>query len=133
MSIGLVVRSRHSGGGKNRSKLAGEVIGSYREKLGLVALLCFLDDVDHEPFKRDMGAANRGFYIPLRDSTPHDRVFPEYLTNALFDESLMDPRRLFDELIYLHGSTCEDPVGLAVRLPALAGWRLVVWPGSVRP
>ena len=52
-------------------------------------LLCFLDDVDHEPLKDRIGAANRGFYEALCEPLYEMTLwffYPEYLKDLILVE-----------------------------------------------
>jgi len=80
-------------------------------------LLCFLDDEDWPLFKCLLGQSNRGFHRPLSDQTAF-ADWPEYVTEQIFVD---DPKefwfkRQFDHVVYLYGSTCENPVGLTMTL-----------------
>jgi hypothetical protein len=60
------------------------------------------------------GPANRGFYLPINDSTALGEIgIPEYVSDHVYID--LNPRAV-DELIYLHGSTCADEVGLVLTL-----------------
>jgi hypothetical protein len=54
--------------------------------------------------------------MPLCSETPDDYIFPEYLTDQLFDHSSPYSSRVFDHLIYVRGSTCSNETGLMMTL-----------------
>lgn len=69
-------------------------------------LLCFFDDRDW-PFLRGHGmAANRGAYF----HAPPWQNTPLYVR----EQALVAGQPVFDELIYLHGSTCSSHLGLTM-------------------
>jgi len=81
------------------------------------SLLCFLDDEDTPDIKSQYGVANRALYGPIHDTTPL-AIFPSYVTDCiLVDDGVSIPfPRAFDNLIYVHGNTCEDDLGLTMAL-----------------
>jgi hypothetical protein len=87
------------------------------ENLPDTRLLCFLDDEDWLLFKYMLGQSNRGFHRPLSDQTAF-ADWPEYITEQIFvdDPKQLWFRRLFDHVIYMYGSTSENPVGLTMTL-----------------
>jgi len=80
-------------------------------------LLCFFDDQDHCVFKNEnvgFGEANRAVSGPVW--TPADlRDWPlDIIRHVFSSHSLDDNKPAFDFVIYVHNSTCEDPVGLTM-------------------
>jgi len=76
-----------------------------------------LDDNDPVILKHAFGAANRGAYGPIKDSTSLD-IWPDYVTGCILVDdgiSLLFPR-VIDDLVYLYGSTCANEVGLTITL-----------------
>jgi len=81
--------------------------------------LCFLDDEDSQDFKaaNGLGAANRAFHRLISNSTAFPG-WPKYVTDCLFvlERDPIGRRLLFDQVIYLYGSTCADSVGMTMSL-----------------
>jgi hypothetical protein len=79
--------------------------------------LCFLDDDDPLTLKGERGAANRGLYGPISDTSPLAGL-PDYVTSCiLIDDGISLPfPRVVDDLVYLYGSTCANDVGLTMTL-----------------
>jgi len=75
-------------------------------------LLCFLDDEDWRAFKAQNGAANRGFYAPVRAVHPHWLIAPRYLLETVF----VDGAPAFDDFVYFHGTTCAGDIALTMTL-----------------
>ncbi|MFZ1971640.1 MAG: hypothetical protein WAU89_02280 [Candidatus Acidiferrales bacterium] len=116
-AVTLVVRPEGSGTPSRRRELARRVIEVFTSELANSRLLCFLDDQDPPIIRFDRGPANRGFYAPIHDGTPLDWV-PDYASGHIYVDdgvSVFYPR-VVDGLIYLHGSTCDDEVGLVMTL-----------------
>lgn len=116
-AVTLVVRPEGSETPSQRRELARRVIEVFTSELANSRLLCFLDDQDPPIITFDRGPANRGFYAPIHDGTPLDRV-PDYVSGHIYVDdgvSVFYPR-VVDGLIYLHGSTCDDEVGLVMTL-----------------
>lgn len=86
------------------------VIGRFQSLPTRLRLLAFLDDEDAAFFRSELGAENRGFFKPLRGTTG---AWPRYLTVHLlaFGSFQNSATWLFDTVIYVHGTTCSDPVG----------------------
>lgn len=117
MSVTLVVRPEDSDTASPRRELARRVIEQFASELANARLLCFLDDQDAPIIRLDRGPANRGFYAPISDSTPLDWI-PEYVSSYIYvdDGVSVFYRRAVDGLIYMHGTTCDDEVGLVMTL-----------------
>lgn len=100
-----------------RETLAERVLDCFGHDLPTSKLLCFLDDEDATDIKHQYGAANRGLYGPIHDTMPL-AIFPGYVTDCiLVDDYVSVPfPRVFDDVIYLHGSTCEDDASLIMTL-----------------
>jgi hypothetical protein len=96
---------------------AQRVLDCFGNNLPPSRVLCFLDDNDPAILKQAFGAANRGAYGPIKDSTPLD-IWPDYVTDCILVDdgiSLLFPR-VIDDLVYLYGSTCANKVGLTMTL-----------------
>ena len=98
-----------------RETTARRVLAQFGKQFPDGRLLCFLDDVDHQPLRDRIGAANRGVYEPLDNSTLWPD-YPDYLKDLILVEnpSSFLLVRMFDQVIYLHGSTCTSEVGLVI-------------------
>jgi hypothetical protein len=94
---------------------ARRVLDQFRDALHDCRLLCFFDDEDCQEFKRIMGERNRGFHLPISDKTAFPG-WPEYVTQCIFvdDPTSFWYKRMFDHVIYLHGSTCASRVGMTM-------------------
>jgi hypothetical protein len=109
------VKSSDSAVKKQREDEAQRVVAEFGDTLPDCRLLCFFDDEDCREFKRSMGEGNRGFHRPICDSTAF-AGWPEYITESIFIDDPMEFwfKRVFDHVIYLHGSTCSDRVGMTM-------------------
>ena len=72
-------------------------------------LFCFIDDEDCQWLRQKFGLANRGVQGAL-EAGKEDSL-RKYLRQYLLDDA---GNLLFDNLIYVHGSTCEPDVSLAI-------------------
>ena len=103
MALTLIAKSADDAAKAQRESAARNVIASF-EALPDRRLLCFFDDEDW-PLLRGRGmAANRGayFHSPRWASTPY----------YVHGHAVPDGRPAFEELIYLHGTTCSNDVSL---------------------
>jgi hypothetical protein len=117
MPVTLRVKSEDSTLRTQRETIAQRVLARFLDFLPASRLLCFLDDVDSSTLKRAFGAANRGLYGPIRDSTPMPD-WPEYVTNCIFvggGVSLLRPR-MIDDLVYIYGSAWTNEAGATMTL-----------------
>ncbi len=78
-------------------------------------LLCFFDDQDCQSFKEQIGQTNRGFFRTLTDGRPLGDDWPNYLREVLHVR-MGGCSYEFHEVIYLHESTCSNPIGLTMTL-----------------
>ena len=102
------VKSSDTAVRKHREDAAQRVIEHFAKRLPDRRLLCFFDDEDWHALKQEAGAANRGCYSPVR---PGGLGWPpDYLSECL----VVDSQFAFDDLVYLHGSTCECELGLTM-------------------
>jgi len=77
-----------------------------------------IDDVDFHWLKAKYGETNRGqFAAPIR-GTGLQEVVPRYFYDfvAPMDSHTYELNYLFDSVIYLHGTTCEQDLGLVLTL-----------------
>ncbi|HLM97698.1 MAG TPA: hypothetical protein VK335_00345 [Bryobacteraceae bacterium] len=93
---------------KQREDAAQRVIACFGNRLPDVRLLCFLDDEDWQDIMVDTGPTNRGFYKNPRQGGLH------YPPHELMETLFIDGHFAFDRLIYLHGTTCSDTIGLTM-------------------
>jgi len=100
---------------RRREAAAYRVIDHFGNRLTDRRLLCFLDDEDCHTLKTHFGHSNRGFYAPIGGGNFWSE-WPDYLKECVLVE---EPSSLlltfvFDHVIYLHGSTCANEIGLAM-------------------
>lgn len=112
----VVVKSNDEFVKKHTEGAASSVIAAFGDKLPEARLLCFFDDQDWMPFKESFGLANRGFYGPIGPGAFSNPSWPEYVKRIVLVD---DPpswilRQGFDHIIYLHGSTSADELGLTM-------------------
>jgi hypothetical protein len=117
MPVTLKVKSGNATLKAQREAAARRVLDYFDGSLPSSRLLCFLDDGDPPILKQLFGAANRGVYGAIDDSTPL-ADWPEYVSTCILVDdgvSLLYPR-VIDDLVYLYGSTCANEVGLTMTL-----------------
>lgn len=117
MPITIKVKSKNEGVRIQREKAAQCVVSQFGLCLPSSRVLCFLDDEDPSSLKQAFGAANRGLSGPVKDGDDLS-VWPDYVQKCVFVDDDVYPytRRVIDQLIYLHGSTCSDEVSLTMTL-----------------
>ncbi|OFV94621.1 MAG: hypothetical protein A3H28_00480 [Acidobacteria bacterium RIFCSPLOWO2_02_FULL_61_28] len=93
-----------------REAAAKSVIDHFGNQLPNLRLLCFFDDADCTYLKQIAGEANRGVYLSVLRG-PAWQSLQHYVRDECFSAQLT---WLFDRLIYLHGSTCANDVGLTM-------------------
>jgi hypothetical protein len=118
MSTTVKVESSDASVRVQRETVAQRVLTQFGDRLPDLRLLCFLDTEDWQPFRDYAGEANRGFYTPLKRDTFTWPPWPDYVMAHIFvnDPASISVGRAFDHVIYLHGSSCEDQVGLTMTL-----------------
>jgi hypothetical protein len=116
MSSTMKVKSEDSVVRAEWETAARRVLSQFGNQLPDLRLLCFLDNEEWQPFREYVGEANRGFYTPLKESTFAWPVWSDYILGHVFmdEPSCFPVRRAFDHVIYLHGSSCENEVGLTM-------------------
>lgn len=112
MPVTLRIKSTDDTAKTHREALAQRVFTSLGLQSAGRRLLCFLDDEDWHAFKARNGAANRGFYAPVRAGHPHWRIAPRYILDSVFT----DGAAAFDDFVYLHGTTCAEDIALTMTL-----------------
>jgi hypothetical protein len=117
MSITIKVKSEHEATRIQREKAAQCVVSHFDLCLPTSKVLCFLDDEDPSSLKQAFGAANRGLSGTVKDGDDLS-VWPDYVRKCMHVDHNVYPytRRVIDQLVYLHGSTCSDEVGLTMTL-----------------
>ena len=108
MPLKLDVKTSDNTTKLQRTELAQRVVDYLNPQLRNRRLLCFLDDEEWQTL-REYGEANRGIYIPL--PSPLLRCAPQYILGRLGAGD-----GLFDDRIYLHGTTCSSALGLTMTL-----------------
>jgi hypothetical protein len=113
MPLTVTVKSESDSTKAHREEVAGRVIAQFGNRLPDFSLLCFFDDTDWQSAKQTIGKANRGLAGPIKDDLCE---WPEYVRRCVIVDDPLRPskKRLFDHIIYLHGSTCTNDVGLAM-------------------
>lgn len=116
MAVTLKVESPNEEVKVRREGEARRVLSHFGDRLPASRLLCFLDDVDSSLIKEKFGPDNRGGYVPIHDNTPTG-LLPDYVRHhILIDDGGKSLRRVVDDLIYTHGSTCANELGLTMTL-----------------
>jgi hypothetical protein len=99
-----------------RESLCKRVLEQFQAHLPSLRFLCFIDDVDSPSLKAKLGQANQGMHVNLGkyESLPEcQRIpLPHYVESRLYDQTSRE--RIFDTLIYLHGSTCAVEVSMII-------------------
>lgn len=112
----VVVRCKDRAVKARREALAERVLAYFGNTLPNRRLLCFFDEEDFRKLKNEVGAANRGLYEAIDVHALRFWVdeywgaWPHYVQERIVDGD----ERLFDHLVYLHGSTCLKDVGLTM-------------------
>lgn len=114
LPIVVTAKSAESRLRARREVVAQGVLRHFGERLPKATLLCYLDDQDWDDLRAKANCpAMRGFFLPVRrGETWHGSTPPADLVHTLFNEGVP----AFQYLIYLHGSTCTNDVGLAMTL-----------------
>lgn len=114
LSVKVEVKSSDDSVKVRRHVAAQSVLEEFGNQLPDLRLLAFFDDQDWDYFKREMGDSNRGLYTPIKAGNFQWAVWPDYVKECILvdDPSSFVFKQDADHLIYLHGSTCADEVGL---------------------
>jgi hypothetical protein len=108
----LIAKGDDQADKRRREVAALRVLDRFGLRFPDCRLLCFLDDEDWWQFKAENGIANRGFYSRVRARDRDWQIAPTYILEELFPHGAV----AFDGLVYLHGSTCSDDIGLTMTL-----------------
>jgi hypothetical protein len=112
----LEVKAEDHGVKIQRKAVAQRVIDFFGPSLPDSRLLCFLDEVDPPTVRGGRGPANRALYGPIHDISDLEG-WPNYVRDCIYSSDPYGGRaRVIDDLVYLHGSTCVDDVGLTISL-----------------
>src|ERR1700683_4921469 len=79
-------------------------------------VLCLIDDEDFYPRKHGESATNRGNRFDVR-GVYLPAFLPDYFVNLVLQVSAwpsLHREDLCDQVVYLHGSTCETDIGLTL-------------------
>lgn len=118
MPIEIVVAGNDKTVKTQRIILAERVVSALPGALPDQKLLCFFDDNDCLLLKRHVGAANRGLYMPIVNGHPLWMLLPDVVRRyVLFGNGSVHSTeriRTFDHLVYLHGSTCSNEIGMTM-------------------
>jgi hypothetical protein len=112
----VIVKSTDTTVQAQRKAAAERVIADFGNRLPSQQLLCFFDDKDFHELKQDVGKENRGLYSTIKVNGflfwTDERwgAWPDYVKECI----VVDDQRVFDHIIYLHGSACSNEVGLTM-------------------
>jgi hypothetical protein len=112
MSTTVKVKSADDDVRMRRKAVAQRVLAYLGDELPDSRLLCFFDDEDWQALKAKRGIANRGFYEHIRKG--HLPLWWSESPNHLREALMVDGEVAFSDLIYVHGSTCSNEVGLTM-------------------
>jgi hypothetical protein len=115
----IIIASNDADVAAKREGLARRVVAHFGSSLPDSTLLCFFDGTDWQGLRNERGEANRGFYSWTRPLTEDEYWdWPEHLRRHIFadDRAPGHKKSAFDNLIYLHGSTCQTDTGLVMTL-----------------
>lgn len=114
MPLKIEVKSYDDAVKVTRETAAQRVVDEFGNSLPDLRLLAFFDDEDWTPFKKGFGQSNRGLYIPIKAGNFEWSTWPDYVKSCILvdDPSSLLLKQDFDHVIYVHGSTCADEVGL---------------------
>ncbi len=112
MAVTIEVKAREQNVRLERHALAQRVLDEF-EQFPDLKLLAFFDDEDALFFRSRWGPANRAMFA---DAGAPTFEWPEYLTKLMYvyRSSYWVPDLVFDWVIYLHGTTCSDAIGLVM-------------------
>jgi hypothetical protein len=115
----IIAESKDAAVAARREALARHVTAHFGSGLPESTLLCFLDGTDWQVLRNERGQTNRGFYVWAKPFTEDEcGDWPEHLRKHFFTDNSASGRSKspFDNLIYLHGSTCQTDTGLVMTL-----------------
>ena len=119
MSDPIVVKHSDQSVIDERHTSASEVLGQF-PRLPRAWPLIFLDDVDDPFFRMKRGETNRGFFVP---SLSGDKLmgiempltrWPDYIIKHVYSQKMKE--FLCDQVVYICGSACAEPVGRVMTL-----------------
>lgn len=109
----VIVRSKDASETERRKEAARQCLVTFGV-LPAGRLLCYFDNVDWWAFKDErigFGKANRGLSGLVTKST-NFQDWPIYVVMSIYPLCSEEPA--FDFVTYLHDSSCNDPVGMAM-------------------
>lgn len=114
----LVVRSSDALVKARRQAICNRVIEHFEPELPELKLLCFIDDEDAPTIKAGNGLANRGLHLVIKlnsqKASEGKIVFPDYVQELLNKDQ--SNTNAYDNVIYVHGGTCDPEVSLIITL-----------------
>jgi len=117
MQPNIIVASNDVDVAMTRDALARRVVAHFGSSLPESTLLCLFDGTDWQALRNERGVANRGFYVWAKPYTEDECWdWPEHLRKHFFTDDPASGRKrsAFDNLIYLHDSTCQTDTGLVM-------------------
>jgi hypothetical protein len=80
-------------------------------------VICLIDNQENATLRLARGPANRGIFFPVTNEHVRDLI-PDYFRNSILhlDCSTLSLERLYDCVIYMHGSTAASEIGLTLTL-----------------
>jgi hypothetical protein len=114
VSLKIEVKSYDGAVKANRQAAAQRVVDEFGNGLPDLRLLAFFDDEDWNYFRDELGASNRGLYTPIKSGNFQWEIWPHYVKECILvdDPSSFLLKQDVDHVIYIHGTTCADDVGL---------------------
>ena len=115
MSLRIEVKSWDDDVRVKRQATAQRVVSEFGDRLPNLRLLVFFDDEDWSYFRYELGPSNKGLYTPIKSNFQWG-TWPHYVKEHILvsDPSTLRPRQEVDHVIYVHGTTCADEVGLTM-------------------
>jgi hypothetical protein len=115
VSLKVEVKSWDDAVRVKRQATAQRVVNEFGDRLPNLRLLAFFDDEDWSYFRYELGPSNRGLYTPIKPNVQWG-TWPYYVKECILvsDPSTLRLRQEIDHVIYVHGTTCADEVGLTM-------------------
>jgi hypothetical protein len=113
LPLTIEVKSTDDAVRARRKGLAQSVVNQFGQNLPDSKLLAFFDDQDPPEIRRELGSVNRGLFA----AKPSEFIdlWPYYVKDRIFTtDHSWSLKQVFDQVIYLYGSTCADEVGLVM-------------------
>ena len=116
-AVSLCVKSEDEQIRKHREQIARRVVEQFPlDAASELRVLCYLDDRDVGWLKESCGGtSNRGIHWPIRGQGLHD--WPQDMWDTIAPpDPISGISWPYASVIYLHGSTCESDIQLAMTL-----------------